>query len=164
MLKNIFLIRHAQAETNTKISDFDRKLTVRGNVDAVKMSQRLFHHKTLPKLLLSSPARRALNTAKAFIENLHLSMKQIQPENMLYEASTTTLLSIINHLDNVYSDVAIFGHNPGISELVPYLSDESVGSIPTCGIVQLQFLVEDWKLISKGSGYLEWQAYPNEMV
>jgi len=164
MPKNLFLIRHAQAETLHKISDFDRKLTAKGQGDAIKMSQRLFHHKTLPKFFISSPANRALSTAKAFAENLRLSMRKIQPENMIYEATTNTLLSIINHMNNSFSNIAIVGHNPGLSELITYLSDEDLGSIPPCAIVQLQFPIDDWKLISKGMGYVAWKAYPNELA
>ena len=165
MTKNLFLIRHAHAESNNEIEDFDRKLTPRGLVDATEVSQRLLQHSrntVFPELILSSPATRALNTAKLFAENLSMSFNKIQPENTIYEASMNTLLSLINHIDNKYSTVALFGHNPGISDLLNYLSHDSFGIMPTAGVVQLQFEIKNWNMISEGSGRIEWYAYPNK--
>lgn len=161
MTKNLFLIRHAQAESNNEIRDFDRKLTPRGLVDATEMSRLMHQHGRLPQFILSSPATRAMNTTKLFAENLSIPFNKIQPENTIYEASLSVLLSLVNHLDNKYSTVALFGHNPGISTLLNYLSDEFFGTIPTSGVVQLQFSIEDWKEITEGSGHIEWHAFPN---
>lgn len=161
MTKNLFLIRHAHAESNTKIRDFDRKLTPQGLLDATEMSKHMLHRAIIPELILSSPATRAMNTAKLFAENLSISFHKIQPENTIYEASMDTLLSLVNHLDNQYSTVALFGHNPGISDLLNYLNDDSFRVIPTAGIVQLTFEIENWNMISGDSGRIEWYAFPS---
>jgi phosphohistidine phosphatase len=161
MTKNLFLIRHAHAESNDEIRDFDRKLTPRGLVDATEMSKRLLHHDISPELILSSPATRAMNTAKLFAENLSIPFNKIQPENTIYEASRNTLLSLITHIDNKYSTVALFGHNPGISDLLNYLSNNSIRIIPTAGVVQLKFDTENWGMVTEDSGQIEWYAFPN---
>ena len=160
MPKNIFLIRHAQAESNNEIRDFDRQLTQKGLMEATEISEQMHNHGLFPQLILSSPATRALSTAKIFAENLSLAFNKIQPENTIYEASVTTLLSLINHLNNKHSTAALFGHNPGISELLAYLSDDYFGTIPTAGVVQLEFELEDWSMISEGSGHVKWHAFP----
>jgi phosphohistidine phosphatase len=161
MTKNLFLIRHAHAESNNEVDDFDRKLTPQGLIDATEMSKRMLQHGLLPQFILSSPATRAMNTTKLFAENLSIPFNKIQPENTIYEASLSTLLSLINHLDNNYSTVALFGHNPGISTIMNYLSDDFFGTMPTAGVVQLQFSVDDWREITEGSGHIEWYAFPN---
>jgi phosphohistidine phosphatase len=160
MPKNLFLIRHAHAESNHEIRDFDRSLTLKGITDATEISKQMHDHGFLPQSILSSPATRAMNTAKVFAENLSISFNKIQPENTIYEASITTLLSLINHLNNKYSTVALFGHNPGISELLNYLSDDYFGALPTSGVVQLEFELEDWSMISEGTGHVKWHAFP----
>ncbi len=161
MTKNLFLIRHAQAESNNEIRDFDRKLTAQGLIDATEMSRRMLYHGILPELILSSPATRAMNTTKLFAENLSIPFSKIQPENTIYEASVSTLLSLINHINNDYSTVALFGHNPGISALLNYLSDKFFGTIKTSGVVQLQFPEADWNMITEGSGHIQWHAFPS---
>lgn len=160
MTKDILLIRHAHAESSIHLRDFERKLTSNGILDAEKMSQQLLLHGAIPQFMMSSPARRAMKTTRIFAENIAIPLNKIQPENMIYEAGVGTLLSLINHLDNRYSVVALVGHNPGLSELADYLSDEYLGNISTAGIVHLQFDVEDWKLISGGTGHLKWKASP----
>lgn len=161
MNKDLLLIRHAHAESNDDINDFKRKLTPRGLIDASDMSRRLVHYEVLPEFILSSPATRVLNTTKLFAENLSIPFSAIQIENTIYEASVPTLLSLINHIDNKYSKVALFGHNPGISGLVNYLSDNYFGTIPTSGVVHIRFNVDDWNLITEGSGHVEWHVFPN---
>jgi phosphohistidine phosphatase len=164
MTKNLFLIRHAHAESNNEIRDFDRKLTPQGLLDATEMSRRMLqhtHHSVTPEFILSSPATRAMNTAKLFAENLSIPFNKIQPENTIYEASMNTLLSLINHLNNKYATVALFGHNPGISDLLNYLSSDFFGTIPTAGIVQLKFEIKNWNMITEDSGRIEWYAFPN---
>lgn len=160
MIKNLLLIRHAQAESTVEISDFERKLTAKGLVEATEMSHRLKMH-LKPQFILSSPATRALNTAKLFAENLSLSFNSIQLENSIYEASLNTLLSLVNHLNNDYSQVAIIGHNPGISNLANYLCSNFFGSMQTSEIVHLQFETKDWRLISEKSGYMVWNTTSN---
>lgn len=164
MTKNLFLVRHAHAESNNKISDFDRKLTPQGLIDATETSRRMLQHGLLPQFILSSPATRAMNTTKLFAENLSIPFNNIQPENTIYEASLSTLLSLINHLDNKYSTVALFGHNPGISALMNYISDEFFGTMPTAGVVQIQFSLADWGEITEGCGHIIWYAFPNSEI
>ncbi len=161
MTKDILLIRHAHAESSIHSSDFDRNLTPNGILDAEKMSQKMLQRGVIPEFIMSSPAKRAMKTTRIFAQNTSIPFNKIQPENMIYEAGVSTLLSLINHLDNAYSVIALFGHNPGLSELADYLSDEYVGNIPTAGIVHLQFEEDDWKLITGGTGHLKWKAYPN---
>lgn len=159
--KNLLLIRHADAKHDIKRSDFERKLSSLGEHEATIMSQRLLNYgKITPELILCSPARRTIQTGKIFSENDALLFSKIQPENMIYEASAGTLLSLINHVDNKYNNVALIGHNPGLSEIIDYLSDSFIGDIPTSGIVHLKFDVADWASIEAGSGHVAWKAFP----
>lgn len=159
--KNLLLIRHADAEHDIKRSDFERQLSAVGEQESAIMSQRLLNYGAVtPELILCSPARRTIQTGKIFSENKVLLFSNIQPENMIYEASIGTLLSLINHIENKYRSVALIGHNPGLSEIIEYLSDSFVGNIPTSGIVHLKFDVEDWASIEAGSGHVAWKAFP----
>lgn len=160
MSKDLFLIRHAHAESNHKLGDFNRKLSYRGLHEAENMSEQLLQHAVIPELALSSPATRAMSTCKIFAETLSIPFNKIQLENMIYEASAHTLLSIINHIDNRYQRVALFGHNPGLSELTDYLSDAYLGNIPPAGIVQLNFDVPQWDHITGGIGRIIWYSFP----
>lgn len=162
MFKDLFLIRHAESSHPPNVNDFDRPLSETGHREAHIMSLTLKQYKrALSGLLISSPAKRALDTAKIFTKTFNRSVHLIQPENMIYEATVSSLLSIINHLPEDKNEVVLFGHNPGISELAGYLSESTIGSMPTAGIIHIQFSIDSWKLVSKGLGEIKWEVRPN---
>lgn len=160
MTKDLFLIRHAHAESNRKVNDFDRKLSDQGLQEATEMGQQFLQHGVIPQFVLSSPATRALSTCKLFAEELSIPFSKIQLENMIYEASVPSLLSIINHISDRYKRVALFGHNPGLSELTDYLGDAYLGNIPPAGIIHLKFDTAHWKHITGDLGKVVWHAFP----
>lgn len=161
MGKYIFLIRHAQAERSPIHDDFNRPLSAQGFLEVSRMTERLYNHKLKPNFFISSPALRTLSTAKIFAENIGIPLERIQPENMIYEASMSTLLKVINHLDDKYNSIALFGHNPGITDIYNYLTNDFIASLPTCSIMQLEFEQEEtWDAITGNSGQVTWKSVP----
>lgn len=71
----------------------------------------------------------------------------------IYEARWDTLLQMINAMDASYGVIAMFGHNPGFSQLCTYLTGEVI-EMPTCAIVTIRFEFDDWALISGHTGEL----------
>ena len=162
MAKDLFLIRHADAVHSSSISDFDRSLSEKGFNEGIKMAQHFKSYTAVPDLIISSPAKRALQTASLFAEAFYLAIQQIQPENMIYEADVSALLSIINHIPDHMSKIALFGHNPGITLFASYLSGSQIGHIPTAGIVHIRFESTDsWKFVSKGLGEIKRTLEPS---
>ena len=152
-MKQLLLVRHAKSDWNSEAqSDFERPLNKRGHKDAPEMAERLLQKHLVPQLIVSSPALRAFTTAKYFAKTLGIDEKLIHTDAAIYEASANTLLNVINKLDNKYNFVALFGHNPGLTNLAINLCDTEVYDIPTCGQILIVFPFDDWQLISKGTG------------
>lgn len=124
------------------------------------MAERLLNKHIIPQQLVSSPAVRAFTTAKHFADIFNIDEKLIQAEPDIYEASAATLLNIINSLDNKYDFVALFGHNPGMTNLASSLCDTNVYNIPTCGVMLIEFPFDDWKLISSNTGTEKLYDFP----
>lgn len=163
MGKNLFIIRHAKSDWSLAVRDFDRPLNERGFRDAPLMASRLASHSIRPQFILSSPAKRALTTAQIFAKHLSIPNKLIQTEERIYEASVQTLLHVINQLNDRFEQVAIFGHNPGFSELASYLSQEDYLNLPTCALVHLEFPDADqWREVSAGTGLIVHFWYPKD--
>lgn len=160
-MKKLILIRHAKSDWNSDAkTDFERPLNKRGHKDASEMAERLLNKHLIPQLLVSSPAVRAYTTAKYFAEAFNIDKKLIKTELEIYEASPSTLLKVINDLDNKYDFVALFGHNPGITNLAISLCDTNVYDMPTCGLILIEFPFDDWKLISKNTGEEKLYDFP----
>ena len=159
MIKDLFLIRHAESGHPSGVKDFDRPLNDKGYIEAEEMGNKLANYSLLPELLISSPAERALRTATIFAEKLSISVHQIQTESMIYEADVSLLLSIVNYFPEQYNRIALFGHNPGITEFAGYLVGSYIKNIPTAGIIHIRFTTS-WQMISAGTGEIEWEASP----
>ena len=161
MSKQLLLVRHAKSDwENIKLSDFDRPLNPRGEKNAPEMAKRLLKRGKIPQSIVSSPAVRALTTARYFANEFGHDKSGIVKVPEIYEALTSTLMSVINDLDNQFSFIALFGHNPGITELVRNLCNKDLYNIPTCGMVLIEFPFDEWNMVSAGTGEMVFYDYP----
>jgi phosphohistidine phosphatase len=161
MAKQLLLIRHAKSDwNNAGLRDFDRPLNKRGNANAPEMAVRMLKQNIIPDLMVSSPALRAITTAKYFAETWHIEATKIQLEKTIYEANIKALLQVVNQLDNQANQVALFGHNPGLTDFANYLSNANIFNMPTCSIVMIAFPIENWNEVSADTGSLVFFDYP----
>lgn len=151
-MKTLLLIRHAKAEQGSTFADFERPLKPRGIDDATMIAKRLKSKGIIPQVIVSSPALRTLSTAEVFSHQLAVP-GGILTNKAIYEASDAALFNIITDLPNEYDFVALVGHNPGIAQILQYLSGE-YKDVPTCTVALLQFEADDWKEVSGESGEL----------
>ena len=158
-MKKLLLIRHAKAEKDSPGRDFDRPLKYTGIQDTTFMADRLKAESIVPQLIVSSPALRTKTTAEIFADNFTLPEPTLIKK--IYEASEKTWLSVINQLPNEYGFIAVVGHNPGVSQILDYLTGE-VREVHTCTTVVIDFEVNDWGEISSDSGKLVYYSSPKE--
>jgi phosphohistidine phosphatase len=162
-MKKLILIRHAKSSWNfPHLKDFDRPLNSRGKKDAPLMGRRLKKKKEHPDLIISSPAKRAIKTAKIIAKQLDYPKKKIVVKENIYEASTDDLLEVIRNIDDKFTNVYLFGHNPGFNNLSYYLTKKDVDNIPTCGIFAIEFEIESWAYVKKGGGIFVYFDFPKQ--
>jgi len=143
-MKTLFLVRHAKSShDDPTLPDQDRPLDDRGRRDAPTIGKRLAKRDVKPDLLLSSPALRALTTARLIAEEIDFKRKDIVVDDRLYASSPDDLLSVIRALDNRLDRVMLFGHNPEFSDLAHRLSSEIV-DMPTSAVAEYTFDVKSW--------------------
>ena len=159
-MKTLYINRHAKSSWNESgVSDYDRPLNTRGLLDAPFMAKQFSEKSGGVDLILSSPANRALTTATFFAKEMGFATSKLKTEAGIYLASTQDLLKIVSQLDDAYQKVILFGHNPGFTYLVQYLTGEYV-NMPTCAIVRVDFEVDSWRSIGADSGSLIALDYP----
>lgn len=161
MAKQLLLIRHAKSDWGSaSLTDFNRPLNRRGNANAPEMAERMVKQRIVPQLVVSSPAVRALTTARYFAKSWHILSEDIVEEKAIYEANIKTLLGVVNNFDNQFEQIALFGHNPGLTDLANYLSNGHIYNMPTCSVVIIEFPFENWKEISSDTGKVVLFDYP----
>ena len=102
-MKTLYLCRHAKSSwADPGMDDFDRPLNERGQRNAPFMAG-LFKERGEPvDLIVSSPANRALTTAKAFASALHLPADRFKQDRNIYLAERQT-----EALDRIAADEGI---------------------------------------------------------
>lgn len=162
-MKRLFLVRHAKSSwKDLSLSDFERPLNKRGKHDAPMMAKIFKNEGFVIDTILSSPAKRAATTARFFMDQIGEESCSLSYKESIYEASAYELSQLLNAIDNNYQSAMLFGHNPGFTILAEKLSSIHFGNIPTCGIVGLEFEVNDWAHIFYDSGTLIYHDYPKK--
>ncbi|MDA3043549.1 MULTISPECIES: SixA phosphatase family protein [unclassified Campylobacter] len=158
-MKQIYFIRHAKAEAFAQ-TDFERKLSQKGEDDAGRLGELLAKEGIKPDIIITSPAKRALKTAKIIAKNI--GAKDILKEKKeLYDISARELAEFVRMLDEKYKVVFIVGHNPTIGAVCEYFSNSVIEKFPTCAIFGLEFEAENFAEISEHSGKVLLFDYPN---
>lgn len=152
-MRILTLVRHAKSSRDyPELSDFERPLNNRGRKEAPAVAARLRKAKVKPDLLISSPATRAMATARLFAEELNMHLDEIVLNPHIYEASAWTLLHIVRSLPPEHQEVMLFGHNPGISNLARNLAKCPFDEMATSAAVRIELPARGWSLIQPHSG------------
>ncbi|SHJ09769.1 phosphohistidine phosphatase [Malonomonas rubra DSM 5091] len=162
-MKKLTLIRHAKSDWHSSANtDFDRPLNERGKKAASLMGKRLAERGCAPELIISSPARRARQTAKRIAKQIGYAAGDIVFREQIYDAELATLLELIQQLDDRYDDIILIGHNPGFSELGEWFTDDAPEWLPTCGILELELACDLWAVTTEGCAQLVRYDYPKK--
>ena len=159
-MKTFYLIRHAKSDWDTPTSDFERPLNNKGKRSALIMAKKLHKLNFRPNIIISSPAKRALQTSLVFANELDYGATNIVFDNLIYEASLDNLISIINNISSIHQNVILVGHNPGITELANYLTGNFINAVPTCSVIKVELEVDNWDEVVHGIGLEKFYISP----
>lgn len=148
-MKTLYLLRHAKSDWNdSSLADRERPLTARGERDAAKMSKRWLRRHATPELIVSSPAVRALATAKAIARGLDSDFERVVIIDRLYAAPAHALVGVIEGFDDNLERVLLVGHNPGLTDLA-HLFSTQITHMPTCALAEFRFNSKTWSGIGQ---------------
>ncbi len=138
-LRTLLLIRHAKSSwKDVDLEDIDRPLNNRGIRDAPVMGQRLLARSLIPDLIVSSPAVRALATARAIADEVGYSSEAILIDDELYAAGPQDVLDVVSGFDDRVQLAMVITHNPAITELANRFSRVPIDNVPTSGILTVE--------------------------
>ena len=138
-MKTIYIIRHAKSSwDDPDLSDFQRPLNERGKRDAPRMGKRLKEKDLHPDVVLSSPARRALSTAKRICKEIGFEKANIRTDRRLYHADEEAILAVLREIRDKHDLAFIFGHNPGLTDFVNLIArDDTEANAKGKGVIFL---------------------------
>lgn len=129
----LYLVRHGEAEHRSEGGDRDRKLTLYGRDQSVKLGK--FLKDLHPSVILTSTYRRAKETLEIIIDKSHW------PKNRYFESLDIRPSGDLDDLlieINAYKEDSVFivGHNPQLSSLIYHItgSEHPMGN---CSFAQI---------------------------
>lgn len=162
-MKRLYILRHAKSSwTDTDLADIDRPLNERGLRAAPFMGRFMAENGYLPDIILSSPARRARETAELVKSGAGFSA-DIRFDDRIYEASPGTLLQVISDLDDVCSSALVVGHNPGIEGLIRQLTGQ-IEPMPTAALAVIDLKAHSWRNAGPSTGRVVDIARPKALM
>jgi phosphohistidine phosphatase len=162
-MKTLLIMRHANSNwDHPDCSDFERPLNSLGLKVAPFMANLIFENNLQPNLIISSPAKRAKQTAILVKEVAEVKTK-INYSEKIYEASPFLLLNLVSGTADTCDSLLLVGHNPGIEGLIYILTGE-IQSMSTASIAKLTLNIEKWDEIKGYCGRLDLVMRPERMM
>jgi phosphohistidine phosphatase len=160
-MKTILISRHAKSSwDNASLTDFERPLNHRGHKDAPEMAEKIQAAGFRPDVLISSPANRALTTAKYYAKTFGLPVAEVKK---LYHGMPEDYLSVIQEQVDEDHTVMLFGHNPGITYIANLIEPGVTDNIPTAGVIIASCPAKSWAEVEWRNCRLEKIAVPKEI-
>ena len=153
-MKRLILVRHGKSSWEHNLEDEQRPLKKRGYKDGELVSSAYEEFFENPLVIWSSPAVRAMETAKIFKEKLDIKDENFLIKPSLYTFSSRDLFSQIQDCNPEISQLMVFGHNPAMTVLVNDLGDQWFASVPTTGLTVIDFKTNSWKDLKDGKTIL----------
>jgi phosphohistidine phosphatase len=161
-MKTLLLLRHAKSsKTDSSLRDYDRPLSERGVTDAGLIGSFVRQQKIHPDVIVSSPAKRARQTAELVLKSAGLEV-ELRFDERIYEASVRRLLEVISQIEDARNTAMLVGHNPGFEELFESLTGEA-RHLPTAALACIETGTETWSKVGVEAGNLKWFIAPKEL-
>ena len=164
--RRLLMVRHAKSSWKNPLqSDHERPLNDRGERDAPMMGKKLKELGVSPDIIISSTAKRAVQTAKKIAKEISYSADAIKWYEKLYHCIPAVFEEVLYELDDDIRTVLIVAHNPGITQFVNELSPAfHTDNMPTCGMVGTEFELEEWTEFSRVEKKVFLFEYPKKYI
>ena len=170
-MKSLTLLRHAKSSWDDPTArDFDRALNQRGVKGARLIGRYMGREGLRYDHVVSSPAVRCTETLDqlwdGYGEHLHPTW-----DRRIYLASCVTLLDVVNEAPDTAARVLMCGHNPGFEDLALLLTpdapdplrDQIEEKFPTAALVEIEFDIDRWADVERGSGRIARLIRPRDL-
>lgn len=141
-MKELYLIRHAEAESPLGLPDFDRPLSSHGRHTAEQLARAEAHVLANAEAVFASASLRTMQTAQLVAQTAGL-WAEVQSERFMYMAQADQILDWLAAQPDDLGAVLLVGHNPTMYELARSLGVR-IDGFPKGGMVAMRFKTKHW--------------------
>lgn len=162
-MKTLYLMRHAKSSKDiVGIADIDRPLLLEGSETTKRMTDYLKSQKIMIRHIVSSPAKRAYDTAVILAHGYGIKEDQILVYDELYKPDIPAFEDCIFSLPDNWDHVVLVSHNPGISDFAQSIMRVKE-DMPTAGIISISFDMDRWINLYASPPLLNFFFQPREI-
>jgi len=160
-MKTLYVMRHAKSAWGEPgLDDFERPLLEKGKKRTKNVIDFLLKKKVKPELIITSPAKRALETARIMLHGLHVAKDALREEKLIYTSDAERFEDVLFDIPTAVSSVMIVGHNPAVTVFINSFLDVKIDPVPTSGVAAFEFNTSDWNEIRKSDPKVKFIIYP----
>lgn len=147
-MKTLLILRHGRAlPAPPGGDDHDRALHRSGASDVVRVAEGLRTRGLRPDHILTSSARRAVETTSAVQTVLEVAAEAVERDRRIYLADAWELLAIMHEVDDAVATLLVVGHNPTLSHIGSLLTGRDV-HLDTSGLLALTHPALSWSRLA----------------
>ena len=163
-MKTLIILRHGKSSWDDhRLRDFDRPLKNKGRRRTQLIADYLKQHDVVPQIIVSSPAVRAIDTARIAANGLGYNQSEIIQNESLYFVSTEKYFEAVYATPDNVQTMMIVGHNPMITDFCNTFIEHPVDNIPTSGLCVVSFDAQQWQDIHKAKHQLLHLVFPKKL-
>ena len=148
-MKTLYIVRHGKSSwKDLDLTDMERPLKQRGVKNVTTLGKILSKDRLKPNQILTSPAKRALDTAEIVHQCLHLKKAQFVVNSDLYDCDFAALYRLVTELDDDLKRIMIVGHEPTLSSFVNHFLQNPLEKLVTASLTTMKFGVGSWREIT----------------
>ena len=158
MSRELWLLRHGKSDRDIIMDDCDRPLKKRGKRAAQRIGEWLQQQRLIPDWIVSSPAKRAITTAKIVHKAIAVEALAITQDKRLYQEGFERLKTVLAECPLEAGRVLLVGHNPELEDLLIHLVGaanlpDTDKLLPTAALARL-IMPDDWSHLEAGCAKL----------
>jgi len=160
-MKTLYIVRHAKSSWDfPDLPDVERPVIEEGIFKTKKIAIELKKRNVSVDLILSSHAKRALETAKMIATGIYFPVEKIEVSKDIYEVGMDDVFDMIFEVNNDVQSLMIVGHNPTFTQIANYFLQEEIDIIPTSGVISIDFETNNWADIKKAKHKINFILFP----
>jgi phosphohistidine phosphatase len=149
-MKRLYIVRNAHAAIGA--IDRERELDEQGIKEVNSIGAQMVAAGMRPNVILTSGARRSMETAKHIREMFGLLVNVIDIREELYNADIEKILGILQSLPDEKNSVMLIGSNQGVTDLLNLLVHSEHKEVPNGGLVVVELRLRHWRDIESQTG------------
>ncbi|MDD5276328.1 MAG: histidine phosphatase family protein [Methylovulum sp.] len=167
MSRELWLLRHGKSDRDVVMDDFDRPLKKRGKQAVQRVGAWMLREHLMPDIILSSPATRAINTARLVCKAIGADKMAVQQDKRLYFQGLEKLKRVLSECPIDAGRVLLVGHNPDLEMLLldlvggPNVPDTDK-LLPTAAFARIA-MPKDWRSLDAGCSKLLSITYAQQL-